>query len=98
MAFQFVALVDRVAYECAVTRREILGPSRQAAISDARGIAVYCSRLRWGYGYARLGKLFHRSHATARYLDIKTQGLVEYDERVQRIVNRIMEEETTCEN
>lgn len=96
IAFQFFALVDRVAYECAVTPKDIFGKSRKAEISDARGIAIYCTRRMWGISYPRLGALFGgRSHVGAMYLVRKTEGLVEFDARIARIVNVVMESETT---
>lgn len=90
--FQFVALVDRVAYECAVTRREILSKSRQAAISDARGIAMYCTRRLWRCSYPRIGRLFNRTPPAAAYQVQRLEALVEFDERIAEIVQRVMQE------
>lgn len=89
----FVGFVDRVALECAVTRDDILGRNRRPDATDARAIAVYCTRRRFRQSYPQLGELFHRSHVAVRWLDMKAQGLLSYDEQFAGIVERVMKRE-----
>lgn len=95
LTFQFVALIDRVAHECDVAPADILSKSRATKAADARSIAIYCTRQVWGASYGELSRLFDRSKPGVYALEQRTMYLMEYDKRVQGIVNRVMEIEAT---
>lgn len=85
-----VELVQRtVAARFGVSRRDILGPDRRAAVVKARQISMYVAYRVSGYGTPTLGRYFRRDHATIINGRDKIKAAIKDDARLADIVTSL---------
>lgn len=72
-----LAVVHAVAYRFAVLPSDIIGRSRHSYLVNARALAAYIMRHRYGMSYPQIGKrLGGRDHSTIIHLCRKAEGLI----------------------
>jgi chromosomal replication initiator protein len=57
-------ILDEVAYQCAVTRSDLLGKRRTKRISEARQLAMSLCRSLTKLSLQQIGSIFNRDHST----------------------------------
>ena len=74
-----------------LTASELKGQSRQQAVSDARGLAMYLVRRLSNASYAQIGKQFGgRDHTTVMHACRKFTVLVARDEAVRHLADELL--------
>lgn len=79
-----------VARRTGLTAGELKSKSREQAVADARGLAMYLVRRVSGASYAEIGRHFGgRDHTTVLHACRKLKGLVARDDEVRRLADEL---------
>lgn len=79
-----------VAKRAGLTASELKGKSREQAVADARGLAMFLVRRLCGASYAEIGRHFgSRDHTTVLHACRKLKGLVARDDAVRRLADEL---------
>jgi chromosomal replication initiator protein len=92
--FPSIADIQNAACEVfGVARAEMIGVSRQARIAHVRAVAVQLCRQLTKSSYPRIGRAFHRHHATIIALERRGHDLIDafpdYTAKRQAVLRRL---------